>query len=96
MVDYCIVNDDDYSGDNDYNDDDYDDVNDYNDDYSGDNDYNADDDDDGDDYNDDDDNEGEEPAHGGVHRVRGGRQRRGGSSSVNLLQRHHSTYRQHW
>ena len=83
MVDYCIVNDDDYSGDNDYNGDDYDDVNDYND-------------DDGDDYNDDDDNEGEEPAHGGVHRVRGGRQRRGGSSSVNLLQRHHSTHRQHW
>ena len=32
MVDDCIVNDDDYSGDNDYNDDDYDDVNDYNDD----------------------------------------------------------------
>ena len=85
MVDDCIVNDDDYSGDNDYNDDDYDDVNDYNDDYSGDNDYNA-----------DDDNEGEEPADGGVHRVRGGRQRRGGSSSVNLLQRHHSTHRQHW
>ena len=64
MVDYCIVNDDDYSGDND--------------------------------YNDDDDNEGEEPADGRVHRVRGGRQRRGGSSSVNLLQRHHSTHRQHW
>ena len=85
MVDDCIVNDDDYSGDNDYNDDDYDDVNDYNDDYSGDNDYNA-----------DDDNEGEEPADGGVHRVRGGRQRRGGSPSVNLLQRHHSTHRQHW
>ena len=85
MVDDCIVNDDDYSGGNDYNDDDYDDVNDYNDDYSGDNDYNA-----------DDDNEGEEPADGGVHRVRGGRQRRGGSSSVNLLQRHHSTHRQHW
>ena len=55
------------------------------DDYSGDNDYNA-----------DDDNEGEEPADGGVHRVRGGRQRRRGSSSVNLLQRHHSTHRQHW
>ena len=55
------------------------------DDYSGDNDYNA-----------DDDNEGEEPANGGVHRVWGGRQRRGGSSSVNLLQRHHSTHRQHW
>ena len=76
MVD--IVNDDDYSGDNDYNDD-------------GDNDY-----DDDNDKNDDDDNEGEEPADGGVHRVRGGRQRRGGSSSVNLLQRHHSTHRQHW
>ena len=30
MVDDCIVNDDDYSGGNDYNDDDYDDVNDYN------------------------------------------------------------------
>ena len=75
MVDDCIVNDDDYSGDNDYNDDNYD----------GDNDNNA------DDYN-----EGEEPADGGVHRVRGGRQRCRGSSSVNLLQRHHSTHRQHW
>ena len=53
-------------------------------------------DDDYNDYNADDDNEGEEPADGGVHRVRGGRQRRGGSSSVNLLQRHHSTHRQHW
>ena len=53
-------------------------------------------DDDYNDYNADDDNEGEEPADGGVHCVRGGRQRRGGSSSVNLLQRHHSTHRQHW
>ena len=53
-------------------------------------------DDDYNDYNADDDTEGEEPADGGVHRVRGGRQRRGGSSSVNLLQCHHSTYQQHW
>ena len=60
------------------------------------NDYNDDDYDDDNDYNADDDNEGEEPADGGVHRVRGGRQRRGGSPSVNLLQRHHSTHRQHW
>ena len=68
------------------NDDDYDDDNDYNyDNYDDENDYNA-----------DDDNKGEEPADGGVHRVRGGRQRRGGSSSVNLLQCHHSTHRQHW
>ena len=53
-------------------------------------------DDDYNDYNADDDTEGEEPADGGVHRVRGGRQRRRGSFSVNLLQRHHSTHRQHW
>ena len=81
MVDDCIVNDDDYNGDNDYNYDIYDD----------DNDYNYDNYDDDNDYNDDDDNEGEEPADGGVHRVRGGRQRCRGSSSVDLLQRHHTT-----
>ena len=56
-------------------------------------DFDNDDDDDGDDDDDDDDDDdgpGEEPAHGGVHRVRGGGQRRGPGSPVNLLQRHHT------
>ena len=43
-----------------------------------------------DDDDDDDDDPGEEPAHGGVHRVRGGGQRRGSGSPVHLFQRHHT------
>ena len=38
----------------------------------------------------DDDGAGEGPPNGGVHRVRGGGQRRGSGSPVHLLQRHYT------
>ena len=39
----------------------------------------------------DDDGAGEGSPNGGVHRVRGGGQRRGSGSPVHLLQRHYTT-----